>query len=162
MSPPKPTLDDLRIERRPESAAGPRLWPLAGGVIVLVLAVLAIWWMMRPKAVAVHTVVAREVATSASGDRMVLNASGYVTARRQATVSSKVTGKVIEVLIEEGMKVEKDQILARLDPSQAQQALALSEAQLQMARRAIVEDEARLREATVRKNRMKDLLAAGV
>jgi transcriptional regulator of acetoin/glycerol metabolism len=45
----------------------------------------------------------------------VLNASGYVTARRAATVSSKVTGKVIEVLIEEGMKVKEGQVVARLD-----------------------------------------------
>ena len=44
-----------------------------------------------------------------------MNASGYVTARREATVSSKVTGKVIEVLVEEGMKVEQGQVLARID-----------------------------------------------
>ena len=47
----------------------------------------------------------------------VLNASGYVTARRRATVSSKVTGKVIDVLIEEGQPVKEGQMLAHLDDS---------------------------------------------
>ena len=60
----------------------------------------------------------------------VLNASGYVTARRQATVSSKVTGKVIEVLVEEGMVVEEGQVLARLDDSTARRELARAEARL--------------------------------
>ena len=51
-----------------------------------------------------------------------LNASGYVTARRRATVSSKVTGKVVEVLIEEGMVVAAGQLLARLDSSNVRAA----------------------------------------
>ena len=45
-----------------------------------------------------------------------LNASGYVVARRMATVSSKVTGKIAEIYVEEGMEVKKGQVLARLDP----------------------------------------------
>ena len=48
-----------------------------------------------------------------NNDHTVLNASGYVTARRAATASSKVTGKVVEVLIEEGMRVKEGQVLAR-------------------------------------------------
>lgn len=134
-------------------------------MLIAVLALLVAggaFWALRPRPVLVRTAIVEEISQGSRGPGALLNASGYVTARRQATVSSKVTGKVIEVLVEEGLKVEKNQILARLDPSQAQQALALSEAQLQIARRAIVEDDARLREATVRKNRMKDLLAAGV
>ena len=59
-------------------------------------------------------------ATGNGIERTVLNASGYVTARRQATVSSKITGKVTEVLIEEGMKVQEGQILARLDDTNVQ------------------------------------------
>ena len=49
-----------------------------------------------------------------------LNASGYVTARRRATVSSKITGKVVEVNVEEGMAVTQGQVLARLDDSTPQ------------------------------------------
>jgi HlyD family secretion protein len=60
---------------------------------------------------------------AAGADRTVLNASGYVTARREATVSSKVTGKVVEVLIEEGMKVKDGQVLARLDDSNVKASL---------------------------------------
>jgi multidrug efflux pump subunit AcrA (membrane-fusion protein) len=67
----------------------------------------------------------------------VLNASGYVTARRRATVSSKITGKVIMVNVEEGMAVREGQILARLDDSNGRAALALAEAQVEAARRAV-------------------------
>ena len=72
----------------------------------------------------VATVTERAAGTQAS----VLNASGYVTARRRATVSSKVTGKVIEVNVEEGMAVREGQVLARLDDSTLQAALALARA----------------------------------
>jgi RND family efflux transporter MFP subunit len=156
----KEQLNALKIEHdvRPPSTIGPRI---AIGVVVLVVAAAAGWWVLRPRPVLVRTAIAEELSRKAGGPAAVLNASGYVTARRQATVSSKITGKVVDVLVEEGMKVEKDQILARLDASQARQALALSEAQLETARRSIAEAEARLREATLRKARLKDLLAAG-
>jgi HlyD family secretion protein len=91
----------------------------------------------------------------------VLNASGYVTARRQATVSSKVTGKVAEVLIEEGMVVRKGQVLARLDTLTQNAALALTEAQLGEARRTLEENEVRLRQALITKERQRRLLAGG-
>ena len=64
----------------------------------------------------------------------VLDATGYVVARRQATVSAKVTGKVVEVFIEEGMRVQEGQVLARLDASIPRAELALSESQLASAR----------------------------
>ena len=97
MSSPKPSLDDLRIERSGKPDAPPRLLLLAvAGVLAVVIAA-AFWWLTRPKAVEVHTVIAREAART-GGDRTVLNASGYVTARREATVSSKITGKVTEAI----------------------------------------------------------------
>jgi len=132
------------------------------GLLVVLVAAAAGWWMLRPRAVPVRTTIVEAASPASGGASAVLNASGYVTARRQATVSSKVTGKVIEVLVEEGMKVEKDQILARLDASQARQALALAEAQLNATRRSIEETEARLREASIRENRVRDLVASGV
>ena len=67
------------------------------------------------------------------GAPSLLDASGYVVARRRATVASKITGKVIEVSLEEGQKVEKGQIIARLDDSNARAALAQSEAQVKQA-----------------------------
>ena len=123
----KPTLDDLRIERRPEAPPQSRGWLVALAVAVLLLAGTVAWWFKRPRAIEVQTVPALPAA-SAGGERTVLNASGYVTARRAATVSSKVTGKVIEVLVEEGMKVKEGQILARLDDSNAKVSLELAKA----------------------------------
>ena len=57
-----------------------------------------------------------------------LDATGYVVARRQATVSSKITGKLIEVLVEEGQRVKAGDVLARLDNSNASVALAQAQA----------------------------------
>jgi multidrug efflux pump subunit AcrA (membrane-fusion protein) len=54
----------------------------------------------------------------------VLDASGYVVARRQAVVSSKIPGKILEVIVEEGVRVVKDQIVAYLDLTRASELLA--------------------------------------
>src|SRR4051812_8674624 len=110
MSMSSPRLDDLRIERKENSKAPRSPWTAIFVVILAVIASFAIWWLKRPAAIEVRTAMARE-ATIAGADRTVLNASGYVTARRAATVSSKITGKVTEVAIEEGVKVETGQIL---------------------------------------------------
>ncbi|MEI6177166.1 MAG: efflux RND transporter periplasmic adaptor subunit, partial [Verrucomicrobiota bacterium] len=72
---------------------------------------------------------------------VLLNASGYVTTRLQATVSSKVTGKVAEILIEEGMQVTKGQVIAKLDASNVEASLHLAEAQLESARKVFAETE---------------------
>ena len=87
-----------------------------------------------------------------------LNASGYVTARRRATVSSKITGKVVEVNVEEGMAVKEGQVLARLDDSTPKAALALAEAQAEAARRNITENEVRLADARLTLSRRMQLV----
>src|ERR1043166_1068162 len=157
MDSPKPTLDDLRIERREKPASGSRAWTVAILAILVVMALTVIWWLNRPKALEVRTVAARAI-TGGSAERTVLNASGYVTARRAATVSSKVTGKVIEVLIEEGMKVEEGQVLARLDDTNVKASLRLAEAQLESARRGLAETQVRIREAELELKRQSDLV----
>jgi len=157
----KEKLDALRIDRSGDPEAPGRGRALAVGLLLLVVAAGAVWFLTRPRAVAVRTVVVAQNAGS-GGAAAVLNASGYVTARRQATVSSKVTGKVAEVMVEEGLRVEKDQVLARLDDSQARFALALAQAQLDASQRTIVEGEARLREARIRQGRLRDLVAQGI
>src|ERR1019366_1564055 len=146
MSSPKPTLDDLHIERSREPESTSRFWPVAIGIVVLVLALGVLWWLKRPGPIAVHTVLARE-ATGNGIERTVLNASGYGTARRQATVSSKVTGKVTEVLVEEGMKVQEGQVLARIDDTNVKTSLRLAEAQLVSATNALAETRVRIRQA---------------
>src|SRR6185436_263191 len=136
-------LNALKIDRTAEPPSSSVGLKVAIGAVVLLVAALGGWWTLRPRPMLVRTMTVAEASPASGGGSAVLNASGYVTARRQATVSSKVTGKVVDVLVEEGMKVEKDQILARLDASQARQALALSEAQLEATRRAMAETEAR-------------------
>src|SRR5438128_4245418 len=157
MGPPKTTLDDLRIERKPKPTSRSGTWLAV--VIVVAIAVIAMAgrWLTRPKALQVRTVLAREAAAVGT-ERTVLNASGYVTARRAATVSSKVTGKVIEVLIEEGMKVQEGQILARLDDTNVKASLHLAQAPLESATRSLEETRARIKEAEQESRRIADLL----
>jgi RND family efflux transporter MFP subunit len=117
----------------------------------------AAWWFTRSKTVEVPTVAARAAAIGRN-DRTVLNASGYVTARREATVSAKITGKVTEVLIEEGMKVQEGQVLARLDDTNVKTSLRLAEAQLESARNSLAETRVRIREAEQELQRQTGLL----
>ncbi len=133
-------------------------------VVLLVLAGAAgagfyVWWTReRPVEVEVAAVTQRAAGTQAS----VLNASGYVTARRRATVSSKVTGKVIEVNVEEGMSVRQGQILARLDDSEVRARLGLALTQVEAAKGALREHEVRLSEAKRTLDRREQLRKDGL
>jgi multidrug efflux pump subunit AcrA (membrane-fusion protein) len=158
MSEIREKLDDLRIDR-PEVAERRWVWIPPVALLVLLLAAGG-WWLSRPGAAEVRTALAREV--EVGGQQTVLNASGYVTARRQATVSSKFTGKVIEVLIEEGMEVEEGQVLARLDASNISTELRLAEAQLAAARSNVEETRVRVAEAELDLERIENLATGGV
>src|SRR6185295_4384448 len=111
----KQSLDGLGIDRAEDRGSGGRGRWIVLGLLVLAAALGIYFWLSRPRAIEVETAAAVEVPSGSVA--AVLNASGYVTARRQATVSSKITGKVIEVLVEEGMAVTEGQVLARLDPA---------------------------------------------
>jgi RND family efflux transporter MFP subunit len=161
MSSDKAALDSLRIDRttgarRNSSWLAPVLLAVvvAGGGLA--------WWMNRPKAVAVETAVAHAQANSGGGQRTLLNGAGYVTARRSATVSSKVTGKVLEVLVEEGKKVEAGQVLAKLDASNVEAGLHLSEAHLESAKTALEETKPNLEFAERELKRFTDLATTKV
>ena len=129
-------------------------------VVLLLIAVVGAGWYwataMQAATVKVAPVTAQTGAAAAQG--AVLNASGYVVARRRATVSSKVTGKVLRILIEEGQPVREGQILAHLDDTQPRAALAYAEAQLASARKAAAEDQARLKQAELTLARRQQLL----
>jgi RND family efflux transporter MFP subunit len=130
-------LNQLRIDRSepPPSEGGHAKW-WATGIAVAIVAGSGIWYLLRPSGVLISTAVAQPAASGASaaiGGASLLDASGYIVARRRATVSSKVTGKVVEVRLEEGQRVEAGEIIARLDDSNWKAALAQSNAQLQQA-----------------------------
>ena len=154
----KSTLDQLRIERAPEKETSgfSKTWLFI--VVLLLLAVSAgyYYWLEPGSSIEVRTVIARELRSEAAAT--VLNASGYVTARRQATVSSKFTGKVTEVLIEEGMLVEQDQVLARLDDSNIRASFQLAEAQLVSSQRSLKETDVLLQEAKLNFDRTRRLV----
>jgi RND family efflux transporter MFP subunit len=143
MNPDKSTLENLRIERPSTEKRGAKRWQIfvVAAAPLLILAGL-IWWVRQPRAVAVKTVLVQSI--QAGTPNTLLNASGYVTARRDATVSSKVTGKVMEVLVEEGTRVETGQVLARLDASNVEASMLLAQAQLESARNAVEETKANL------------------
>ncbi len=161
MSDLKADLAALRIAREPERwrSAARIGWAIAT-VALLGAAVAARWWLTRdaPTAVQAAAVIERGAGVPAA----VLNASGYVTARRRATVSSKITGKVVYVNVEEGMAVHEGQVLARLDDSNGRAALALAEAQVEAARRAVAENEVRLADAHRTLQRRTELLKDAV
>ena len=140
-------LKELRIERhqREEHGHGPARWPWIVGVIVLVLAALGVgtWWWFSHRPVPVHTAQAVAAASDPSAGA-VLQATGYVTARRQATVSAQITGTLTAVLIEEGDHVKQGQILAKLDDSQYKAALDAAIAQARAAHALVNQYEAQL------------------
>ncbi|HEX2445329.1 MAG TPA: efflux RND transporter periplasmic adaptor subunit [Vicinamibacterales bacterium] len=159
----KTDLASLKIDRSARDRGGRLgLW-IGAAAAVLVLAAGAWYWATQAQAATVRTAAVEARTEGAAGiSGAVLNASGYVTARRRATVSSKVTGKVIEINVEEGMKVRRGQVLARLDDTQVRAALALAVSQLAQARRAVTETEVRLREAELNLKRQRQLAKEGV
>lgn len=140
------SLGDLRIDRDDEGGALARGWGWAVWIAVAVGGVaIAIWWSVG-QPIELKTMAVSE-SVAAGERRSVLDASGYVVARLQTTVSSKITGKVMEVLFEEGMRVDAGQVLARLDDSNARASLELAEAEVASARSALAETHVRLIEA---------------
>ena len=162
MDPPeeqKALLGQLRIDR--SQRPGPSSRPLKWFVLLALAAGLGFvaWFFRLPGgegASLVSTAVA-QAAAPAGDQSSVLDATGYVVARRQATVSSKATGKVVEVLIEEGVQVAEGQLLARLDDSVPKTELRLAESQLEAARRTLLEAEVALKQAQLDLSRSEGL-----
>ena len=163
MSDKKNLLGDLKIERQnapPPKRRGVFGWAIAT-IVVVALSLFAYQYFAESAiSVEVATAQAQRGGTgSANNGPSVLDASGYVVARRQATVSSKLTGKVTEVLIEEGMQVEDGQILARIDDATPRAQLNLAIAQHAAARAGLAEVEAQLAEARRQLQRNQELAA---
>jgi RND family efflux transporter MFP subunit len=142
------TLSSLRIDRSQPAGAGGRralTWVIA--ITVLIALGAGGWMWFFGKTLEITTAVAEEESSGPSLGNSVLNASGYVVARRMSTVASKVTGRVLEIYVEEGMDVKKDQVVARLDPVNSRTMLTMAERELEASRRNLAEIEVRLADA---------------
>lgn len=141
-------LDKLRLDRDAKAKPGKTnklLWPVAGLTVLVLAGGGVLYAMQGDSAVPVGFAVAR--APDAGKSASLLDASGYVVARRQATVAAKITARVIEIDIEEGQHVQREQIMAKLDDSnihaalvQAQASLHQAEAALSAARTALADE----------------------
>ncbi|MGH9813717.1 MAG: efflux RND transporter periplasmic adaptor subunit [Candidatus Acidiferrales bacterium] len=153
-------LKELRIDRGAHAPRSGAVWVL---LLVLLLAVAGAggwWWFGQAQAATVRTATVQE--KGGGGPGTVLNATGYVTARRKATLAAKITGKLTEVNVEEGMRVKEGHVVARLEDTTSQAELAWSKARLESARRALTETEVRLEEARRNLKRTEGLTKDGI
>ncbi len=153
-------LKELRIDsRHRDDAGGASRWPWIAGAVVLAIVMVggAAWYFFGGKTFDVQAATATAPAAG-GGDTAVLQATGYVTARREATVSAQITGTLTEVLIEEGEHVDKDQVLAQLDDTAQKAALAQAQAQQQAAQATLAQFAAQLAQAQRDLKRAQDLV----
>jgi len=156
-------LKQLRIERgqRDDETRAPR-WPWIAGIVALVLIAAGVAaYALRSRAVEVQVVSAVAPAAD-SGAGAVLQATGYVVARREATVSAQITGTLTEVLVEEGEHVRKNQILARLDDSGYKAALDAAKAQYAATQAQVGQARAQLAQAQHDAKRLDSIAARGL
>jgi RND family efflux transporter MFP subunit len=151
-------LQSLRIDRGSEpEAPGRGRWWLAAVAALVIVAIAAGWWF-RPRGIPIHVAVAQPV-TAAAAAASLLDASGYVVARRQATVASKITGRLVELDIEEGDHVSAGQVIARLDDTNVRAGFDQSLAQWNYAKAGLDETQVNLANAKRDYDRQKSLLA---
>ena len=143
----KALLGQLRIDRSeapPSPGTRRRAWIVGGGVAFTALVAVTAWFALGAHAApVVHTVTAQAIGGGAGG-ASVLDATGYVTARRQATVSAQITGTVAAVLIEEGDHVKEGQVIGRLEDTAQRAALAQAQAALHSAQALLQQAQAQL------------------
>jgi len=140
MSDKSALLDSLKIERAPVRRGGPSPVMLGAVAVALLLAAAGAWYFWPDNRIAVHAITASAQGSGSAGAG--LDASGYVVARRQATLTAKIQGKVLEVNFEEGQKVKAGDIVARLDDSNLQAALHQAQA-LEVQAKAAFENAGR-------------------
>ncbi len=163
-------LSQLRIDRDGPTKRPPRRgrrpWVLIiVGAIVICAAIAALAWylIVQPDRTPVREATAAAVASAGAPEGApLLDASGYVTAQREATVSAKIPGKVSQVLIQEGQRVAANQVLARLDDSNARAAANQAQAQVGEAEANVRLAQAALADADVKYQRYRGLTGQGV
>ena len=160
----KALLQQLRIDRT-ESAAeasAPRRYGLIGAALAVLLVLLGALWFTfgRTQALPVHVAAARPIPGGAAASASVLDATGYVTARREATVSAQITGTITAVLIEEGDHVKDGQVIGRLDDTAQRAALTQAQAALHSAQSQLTQDQVQLAQSLRDLKRAEDLVEA--
>jgi RND family efflux transporter MFP subunit len=154
-------LSDLSIDDGSRDLDSGRRWLPITLVIAFVAIIAAAFFAMRGSGtVTVATATARAAETGAAAT--VLNASGYVEPRRRATVAAKITGRVTDVLVDEGMAVEAGQVLARLDDADARRRTEATRAGRDVARASLEEINVNLADARKRFRRTQELHGDGV
>ncbi|HET6629910.1 MAG TPA: efflux RND transporter periplasmic adaptor subunit [Woeseiaceae bacterium] len=157
-------LNELRIERHDrEDRGGPGRWPWVAGAVAAAVLVLGgvTWWAWPAQAIEVETVSAIAPAAG-SASTAVLQATGYVTARRMATVSAQIIGTLTEVLFEEGDHVEQGQVLARLEDSSQLAQLHAAQAAARAAEARVAHLRTQLSQARRDRDRLAGLAGQGL
>jgi RND family efflux transporter MFP subunit len=149
-------ISQLRITRDEQSHPSKAYWWILLVVALFATIIVLYNFFHEPDTITVKIKMA-SVEVADSSDVRVLDATGYVVARRMATVSSKVTGKVAEIYIEAGMFVDKDQVVARLDDVNAKKSLELYRAQWLSSKTMVAESQARFTEAKLTLDRNTEL-----
>src|SRR5271157_4823724 len=158
--PLKPDLSSLRITdaKRSNPGAGRRwLWIILAVIVIALLGAAASAYHNRKAEVEVTA--ARK---PASGPAAVLNASGYITPRRRATIAAKITGRVTGVFFDEGTRLSENQLLATLDDSDVRRALDSAKADRDASQAAIADFQVQLRNAEIELHRTQQLVKEGV
>src|SRR5580693_6154298 len=157
----KPDVGSLRIHdgQRAKSGLGKRIVYAAIPVVIFAGIVAAAYAFRNQKSV---VDVAAAVKADPGGRQTLLNASGYVTPRRRATIAAKITGRVTGVFFDEGTRVAEGQLLATLDDSDVKRALESAKADRNSAQAAIADFEVQLKNAQIELRRAEQLQKAGV
>jgi len=156
-----PDLDRLRITRPEERQPQPtsrrtRLIFILGGAALIILLSLYLWGPLRPAQEVTPGVVARIYPAQAYA---VLNASGYVVAQRKAAVSSKSTGRLVYLGVEEGSRLKKGQVLASLENEDLVASRDQAAAQIKESQANLAQAQAELSDAKLQYDRYKTLVA---
>jgi RND family efflux transporter MFP subunit len=157
----RPDLGSLRIHdgQRSKSGMGRRI--MYASIPVLIFgAIVATAFALRSQKPVVE--VATVAKPDSGGPQTALNASGYVTPRRRATIAAKITGRVTGVYFDEGTRVKQGQLLATLDDSDYKRALDAAKADRDSAQAAIADLEVQLRNAEIELKRAQQLRDSGV
>jgi len=153
-------LKELRIDRGVPPPPSRKPWRIVLAALVVAALGIGAWFLFAgTNAVPVKTAQAQPMTSAVASAASVLDATGYVTARRSATVSAQITGTLTELHIEEGEHVDAGQVLAKLDDTAQLAALAQAQAQLHAAQSQLVQFQAQLAQSRRDLVRMEDMVA---